>query len=530
MSHRSLFRPAPAAIGKLVSAALLTAGVVVGSAGPAAAHANLVSTEPAYGAALPSGPGRVLIRYDLPVEVRGAQVDLVRDGRALRVGRPSYASPDHKDVSLPLPRLGAGSYVLTWFLFGSDGDVMGAELAFTVAAGPGASGVETPVPPPGRNQRPIDQRSFAPLSQAQDAARLMASASLILLVGGVAFVAVLWRAGARLRRTRVLLWASLAAAVVANGAALGLKGAAVQGRSAWYTFSPDALTALNGTHVGRVLVARLGFLLLALPVVALLTVAPQRALRSHRWWIGATVSGLGAVATHGMLSHAYARGPLASAINVVHLSAVAVWLGGLAMLAVVVLPRRRRDELSLLLPRFSRLAFACVATAAVAGTVLLVLISPRWTALPTSGYGRLLLVKLALVAVLLAAASRARDFVRRRLPALTLASPEPLGLDLTTEVDLTPAGSPAERPVPVGVGAALAGATGARAGAAGPGPDIRAAIDPASAVADGSRPTGDGTVDPVPLRPFVTAVTAELCIAASILSATALLVGRPAPT
>ena len=499
MSHRPLCR--------FVSAALLAAGVVVGSAGPAAAHANLVSTEPGYGAVLPAGPGRVLIRYDLPVEVKGAQVDLERDGRAVRVGRPVFASTDHKDILLPLPELGGGSYILTWFLFGSDGDVMGAELAFTVTAtGPGASGAGTQVGPRESNPQPVDQRSFAPLSQAQDATRLIASASLIVLVGGVAFVARLWRAGARLRRTRVLLWASLAAAVAANAAALGLKGAAVQGRSALYALTPEAMTALNGTHVGRVLVARLGLLLLAVPVVALLTVAPERALRSHRWWIGAAASGLGAVATHGMLSHAYAQGPLASATNVIHLGAVAVWLGGLAMLAVVVLPRRRVDELSLLVPRFSRLAFTCVATAAAAGTVLLVLISPRWTGLPASEYGRLLLVKLALVAALLTAAFRARDFVRRRLPPLTPASLEPLGvLDLTA----------AERPVPVGVGAGLAAAPSPRAATPGSGPGIRAPIV---------------RVDPVPLRPFVTAVTAELCIAASILATTALLVGRSPPT
>ncbi|MGH9004495.1 MAG: hypothetical protein ACRDYV_15330 [Acidimicrobiia bacterium] len=38
--------------------------------------------------------------------------------------------------------------------------------------------------------------------------------------------------------------------------------------------------------------------------------------------------------------------------------------------------------------------------------------------------------------------------------------------------------------------------------------------------------TTDGAVG---LQPFVTAVTAEVCIAASILSATAILVGRPPP-
>ena len=101
MSHPTFVR--------CLSAALLAAGVVVGGAGPAAAHANLVSTEPGYGATLPSGPERVLIRYDLPVEVNGAVVTLERSGRALRVGRPVYASPDHKDVSVPLPELGEGT-------------------------------------------------------------------------------------------------------------------------------------------------------------------------------------------------------------------------------------------------------------------------------------------------------------------------------------------------------------------------------------------------------------------------------------
>jgi copper transport protein len=486
-----------------VTAVLLAAGVIVGGARPAAAHATLLGTEPGYGVSVSPAPGRALIRYDLPVEVRGAQVTLERSGRALKVGRLGFGSPDHKDVSMPLPKLGPGRYVLTWFLFGSDGDVMGGELAFTVLAAPGAMAGAAPDEAAGT--RPSRQRSFAPLSRAQDTARLAASAGMVVLLGGVTFVAVLWPAGARLRRTRLLLWASLAGALVANAAALGLKGAAVQGRPALDALSPAALTALNGTHVGRVLVARLGFLFLAVPVVALLTTAPGRALRSHRWWIAAAVAGLGVLATHGMLSHAYARGPLASAINVVHLAAVTVWLGGLVVLAAVVLPRRRGEELLLLVPRFSRLAFGSVVTAVVAGTALLVLISPRWTALPTSGYGRILLLKLALVAALLVMASRARDFVGRHL----LPSP--------VSGDLAGAEAPAPLPVPVGVSAA---AMGVMTRPIETRPRTRAPV----------RLPEDVTVVPAPLQPFVNAVMAELCIAASILAATALLAGRPPPT
>ena len=441
---------------RLLSVGLLAMGVVAGSAGPAAAHANLVGTEPAYGTVVAADTRRALIRYDLPVELKGAQISLERSGRPLKVGRPTYASPDRKDVSVPLPPLAPGSHVLTWFLFGSDGDVMGAELAFNVPSTAGSAPAPFPPSDPQAGPPPAEQRSFAPLARAQDATRLMASASLVVLVGGMTFVALLWPAGARLRRTRVLLWVSLAGALVANAGALGLKGAAVQGQSALAAFSPAALSALNGTHVGRVLLARLAFLLLAVPLMVFLTRAPHRAVRSHRWYAGMAISSVGALATHGLLSHGYARGGLASAANVVHLGAVAVWLGGLAVLALVVLPRRRVEELSFLVPWFSRLAFVSVATAAVAGAALLLLISPRWSDLAGSGYGRFLFLKLALVVVLLAAASRARGFVRNRLHTVT---------------------------------------TGGAA----------------------------------QLRPFVTAVTAEMCIAASILSTTAILVGRPPP-
>ena len=159
--------------------------------------------------------------------------------------------------------------------------------------------------------------------------------------------------------------------------------------------------------------------------------------------------------------------------------------GLLGTLAVVVLPRRRWSELSMIVPRWSRLAFRSMTTAVLAGALLLLLISPRWTALPGSSYGRFLFVKLALVAGLLSAASRARDFVGRRLPTL--------GGGAETE---------SGQPVP----------PAAAASAGSPGPSLTTP-----------------SVDVAALGPFVSAVTAELCIAASILAAAAALVGRAPP-
>ncbi len=256
------------------------------------------------------------------------------------------------------------------------------------------------------------------------------------------------------------------------------------------------MTALGGTHVGRVLTARMGFLLLAVPVVALLTVAPHRALRSHRWFVGAAVAGTGALATHGLLSHASARGVLAGVVDAVHLGAVSLWLGGLFMLAGVVLPRRRREELADIMPRWSRLAFASLAAGVVAGAVLIVLISPRWAALPTTGYGRFLLLKMAAVGGLLAVAHRARGFVRHRFPSLVAGE-----IDLGADEPVAPV------LVAAGGGGSISAAPGDRVVPPGPPP----------------------TIETVALRPFLTAVGLELTIAASILATTAILVGRTPP-
>jgi uncharacterized protein (TIGR03382 family) len=99
----------------------------------------------------------------------------------------------------------------------------------------------------------------------------------------------------------------------------------------------------------------------------------------------------------------------------VHTVGVSIWMGGLLMLFVVLLPRRRSEELVAVLPRFSALATAAVACLLVAGVVLAVDLVGAADALPTTSYGRVLLLKLAVVIVLLVVASRSRDTVRREL-------------------------------------------------------------------------------------------------------------------
>ena len=83
-----------------------------------------------------------------------------------------------------------------------------------------------------------------------------------------------------------------------------------------------------------------------------------------------------------------------------HLSAAALWLGGLVQLAFVVWPQAPELRRAAFL-RFSRLAGCLIAVVLGAGLYLSIVRLPKLSDLWTSGYGQVLLVKLGLVSLAL---------------------------------------------------------------------------------------------------------------------------------
>jgi putative copper export protein len=175
------------------------------------------------------------------------------------------------------------------------------------------------------------------------------------------------------------------------------------------------MSAVLGTRFSEIIIARAGFLALGFVALSMLTLGRERAVGSRWWQLVAGVAGGGVLVTHALLGHASSEGLVARVAVFVHLVGVAVWLGGLVFLAAVVLPRRRSDEVRTLLPRFSSLAFTAVSAMVVAGAVMVTRVVPALSELPQTGYGRMLLLKLAFVALLLAAAQQARTFTERKL-------------------------------------------------------------------------------------------------------------------
>lgn len=104
-----------------------------------------------------------------------------------------------------------------------------------------------------------------------------------------------------------------------------------------------------------------------------------------------------------------------SVIGMAHLAAVATWLGGLTVLLAGLLPRRRAGELAEVIPRFSQWALGAVVVIVGSGALLAWRLVGSWQALTNTSYGELLLVKIGLLALVLAAAQRSKAWVGARL-------------------------------------------------------------------------------------------------------------------
>ncbi|MBM7519368.1 copper resistance CopC/CopD family protein [Nocardioides nitrophenolicus] len=369
-------------------AVLVAVLTVVGAAGPASAHATLVSTDPAEGAVLPEAPSQVTFTFDEPVQ-------LVPDGLLAfdAAGKRIEVEPSAKGVEVTgrLPGdLANGTYVVTWRVVSADGHPIAGSLTFHV-------GAPSPkvVPPQTGPADPGAVPTVQGIVHGVDYAAL-------LLAGGLA-IFLSWTArGVRLpddvrRRLVRVLRGSALVAVLAAALAVPLAGAYQLGSGLGGVLDPasfDPGLVQDDLQVLALQLAGLG-------------VAAWAAGQARSSLVVDLVTAL-AVWSPALVGHTRAYEPtlLLVVTDALHLSAGAVWLGGLAGLALT-LPAvaGRPKDAAHLIARFSTVAAGLLAALAVTGVLLGWRIVGAWAPLFEETWGRLLLVKVALVLVVVAIAA-----------------------------------------------------------------------------------------------------------------------------
>ena len=123
-------------------------------------------------------------------------------------------------------------------------------------------------------------------------------------------------------------------------------------------------------------------------------------------------------ATPGVSGHASSGDWTTAAVlaDTIHVLAMALWLGGLVVLAVVGLARKAPASARDALEPFSRMALGCVLALVATGAFQTWRQVGSLDALRTTDFGRILVVKLVLVALVVVFAAFSREIVLRLVP------------------------------------------------------------------------------------------------------------------
>ncbi|MEV6305225.1 copper resistance protein CopC [Actinoplanes sp. NPDC051861] len=418
-------------------------GTVLTPASPASAHAAPIGSTPAAGSVIGASPTEVTVTFSEPVSPVAGRIQVVApDGERVS----GKATVEGNVLRIPVRQAGRplGTYLISFRVISADSHPVGGAITFSVGA------------PSARPEAATSTGPHASVAAAVPTLRFLGYAGLTLITGPALFLAFLWPRRRSRRGPLLMIRAGIVLTAFATAGALGTQ--AQQGSGA-------ALWQVSASELGEVLTSQFGLLLLArLAILAALAVLLPPMLRGSRRTPGAfdaerkpapdrelvTAGGsaltlvstdvvavparpepiprprvsrarvaavlalaVAGLATWPMTGHAIAA-PMPAVtvtVGVLHMAAMAVWIGGLITLTGFLLRGTDQRVLGVVLPVWSRWAALSVLWLAIAGAVQSVVQLGSVPALWQTGYGRLLLAKLGVLAVVLALAAAARRFV-----------------------------------------------------------------------------------------------------------------------
>jgi copper transport protein len=365
-------------------APFLVALAALSAPAAAFAHATLEEPSPGYRQRLESGPPAITLRFDQAVTafpdsivVRSEDGKVVSDEAASGVGGTVVLAPVRT-----LPR---GAYTVRWHVLSSDGHPISGVYTF---------GVRVAAPPP------TEAFGASGPTRMEDIVRWAYFLSLSLVVGGLGFTLLVLRGVPPALEQR--LYELVGLGIVAT-LEVGIVGFILRAEGALQLpfarlLYADLTPIASGTRLGSAFTAMtMGFVLVAIFVYFAWLLD-----RAVLLW-PAFVLALAFASGLSLSGHQAAdRGSSAATelADWIHLSAALLWVGGLVVLAFCVWPLARELRRSAFV-RFSRLATLLIAALLGAGIYLSFVRLPALNDLWTTGYGRLLVLKIGLVSLAL---------------------------------------------------------------------------------------------------------------------------------
>ncbi len=386
-----------------------------------AADNTLVSSTPVAGSTVDTSPPSLLLTFANPLGDTNS-VEVVCNGSPFAVGTPQVGV-DGLSLTVPVPNpLPKGDCVVSWLVSQPDGQGGGSStFPFTIAndtVGTVAPPTTTPggsTPATGSTLPPAtitpthdtvvpESGSGGPLGLS----RLLISLGVAVLFGSLVLIATAWPEGVEYILTVRFLrsaWLLTLAVAVFNTACVA---ASITGKGIGSSLSPTSWSGLTDTTPGIAALARVIFVLLTGWVV----LRPERVIDPATQLPALALPGL-AVATLGFSRSGGQLAFLGYATGIAHALAMAVWLGGLILLARVVLAGPGDEDLVHAVRGFARISNPALAITLLTGFIQMYRLD--WGEIFTSSHGRVLFLKSIAVGAMVFLGVAARQFIKDRV-------------------------------------------------------------------------------------------------------------------
>ncbi|MDQ3902575.1 MAG: copper resistance protein CopC, partial [Thermoproteota archaeon] len=384
------------------------------------AHAFTIRSDPSPSQSVPTPPTKVDVYFSEPIDLRYSTIKVLDPGgKQVDVKDEHNIGGDPASLSVTLPSSGLkdGAYtVSTKVLSATDGHVV--DNAFVFGIGQAA------IPSVEHSNSQFGSQSQLYIPNA--IARFPAYVGQVLVVGAAFATLWLWRPFSQVKwlndaiaPVRKRIDKSLIILTIIGSAILVISDFGII-----FVQASDLGTGINeaiGTKFGTVWIMRTIESFIILGVSLWMYIRRVRGQVKSAFSISLSkgevtsifVIGLAILATTTLIGHGATNGQLLPiAIDFIHNLAASLWIGGIIYLAFIVAPKVKSAEtleesvkastLSIIIPRFSTIPVTILGVIVVTGPFLLYFIENNLDLTLASLYGKWLIIKLSLAAIMIA--------------------------------------------------------------------------------------------------------------------------------
>lgn len=418
---------------RLVGAAAAVVVVALLAASPAGAQqASLVESQPADGAELGQPPSQIVLTFDGELGSANQVAVSCNSNPFTAISRP-VLSDDNRTLTVEvIEMMPAGTCNVAWTVSEPSGELGASDrFSFEILSSSVSTTGATTIAPADTSGATTDdsdgdaavstEDAVADASDVSDGAtwlgRVLSTLGLAVLFGSLVLIVAAWPEGPEyILAVRFLrsVWLLTLLGTLLYVVALT---AAVKGESFGTGLNPSSwLDLLDAGWAGRAAVARLVLVVACVWVV----LRPERVIDPTTQLPAIALPTL-AVVTLGLSRTGGDLAILGVIAGIAHALAMAVWVGGVVLLARVVLAGPGEEDLVHAVRGFNRISGSAIVITVVSGLVQLYRLDGG--SLFSESHGRVLLVKTVLVAAMLFVGLTARQVAQSRLARANDLSP-----------------------------------------------------------------------------------------------------------